>query len=135
MSSYVTVKHSFYYNQTDSAEKSMLSTASANSSEVNEKQTTTDVAVLDFAAFHRLHLFPIRDSWNTEIMMANLGPSIKFEKQIKKTVDLASDAGMRCVFLRTLNPICEYKQPNGFWVVLEYYRNLEELDRRKQCRI
>ena len=33
LSSYVTVKHSFYYNQADSAEKLMLSTASANNSE------------------------------------------------------------------------------------------------------
>ena len=130
LSSYVTVKHSFYYNQADSAEKLMLSTASANNSEVNETQTTTDVAVLDFAAFHRLHLFPMRDSWNTEMMMANLGPSIKFEEQIKRTVDLASDAGARCVFLRTPNPICESKQPKDYWVIREYYRNLEELDRR-----
>ena len=130
MSSYVIVKHSFYYNQADSAEKSMLSTASANNSEVDEKQTTTDVAVLDFAILHRLHLFPIRDSWTTEMMMANLGPSIKFEEQIKRTVDLASGAGARCVFLRTPNPICESKQPNGYLVVREYYRNLEELDRR-----
>mmetsp|Transcript_17495 Transcript_17495/g.18935 ORF Transcript_17495/g.18935 Transcript_17495/m.18935 type:complete len:624 (+) Transcript_17495:37-1908(+) len=136
--SYVTVQYSFYYNQRDSAENSILLPSSSrsaaaagtnNSSSNNNNTTTTDVAVVDFDVFHRLHLFPMMDGWNTEMVMGNLGPSLNFENQIETTVRLASNAGAKCVFLRTSNPICESKDNPRYRLVREFYRNLEELDR------
>ena len=143
-SPYVTVLHSFYYNQRDSAEDSILlpsrstppppppaAGASSNNNNFNNKVATTtiDVAVLDFAAMHRLHLFPVKNGWNTDKVLENIGPSLRFRNQIERTVKLASEAGAKCVFLRTPNPICESKDVGPYRLAREFYRNLEELDR------
>jgi len=139
--SFVTVKHSFYYKQRDSVEEKILArpvtganaNASANAHTTNHTDTAispaTDIAILNFAVAHRLHLFPIKNGWNTEMVIANLGPSIRFEEQIQKTVNLASEAGARCIILKTMNPICESEDKAIFRLPREFYRNLEELSR------
>jgi len=122
--SYVTVQHSFYYDQVDSGEESILSSAT-------RAKPTTDIAILDFAVMHRLHLFPVKDDrWGTEKMIRNLGPSMRFEEQIERTVNSVADAGAKCIFLKTPNTMCSVKDPSmerNF--VREFYGNLDELDR------
>lgn len=122
--SHVTVQHSFYYDQVDSGEESILSSAT-------RAKPTTDIAILNFAVMHRLHLFPVKDNhWGTEKMIRNLGPSIRFEEQIERTVNSVADAGAKCIFLKTPNTMCSVKDPSmerNF--VREFYGNLDELDR------
>ena len=153
--SYVTVQHSFYYDQVDSGEESILSSTNNaqrskkkkkkksanpnnNDADIDDRsrvertraKPTTDIAILNFAVMHRMHLFPIKDRWNTEKMIRNLGPSIRFEEQIERTVNSVADAGAKCIFLKTPNPMCSLKDPNmerNF--VREFYGNLVELDR------
>ena len=115
------VKYIFYYEQSDSNEQSLLNSTSSTT-------TRTDIAILDFSLWHRLHLFPASSvKWGK--LLRNIDSCVNFKQQIKKTVDLSRNAGAKFIFPSTTNPICETKDNGRYRLIREFYRNIDKWDR------